>query len=60
MRRFAVISMLALAAMGATGCGPGRSTTPTDPNVDNREAEVKEADDDMVKRAQQINSGRRP
>jgi hypothetical protein len=59
MRRFAALCMLSLTALVATGCGSNQPASPKTPEVDNREAEVKEADDGMLKRAKEINSRRR-
>ncbi len=57
MRRLLVAFALAgLLPFGALGCGGDATSTAADVTTDNRPAEIREADDAMIKAMQKVNS----
>jgi len=56
MHRSAAWIILGVVVLGLGGCDSGPPALPPNPTVDNRDPEVKEADDGMLKQAQRTNA----
>jgi hypothetical protein len=56
MRRLPWLLLVSVGMINCWGCGSGEPALPPIPTVDNRPAEVKEADDMMLKNVQRINA----